>query len=64
VFLGEVGLAGEVRPQASSAPHQEISRLGFRRVLVPAGNCPVSGAPADLDIVGLKSVEQLLDVIF
>jgi hypothetical protein len=33
-------------------------------VLVPAGNCPVPDAPPDLDIVGLKSVEQLLDVIF
>ena len=65
VFLGEVGLAGEVRP-ASQLPLRikEISRLGFRRVLVPAGNCPVPDAPPDLDIVGLKSVEQLLDVIF
>jgi DNA repair protein RadA/Sms len=65
VFLGEVGLAGEVRP-ASQLPLRikEISRLGFRRVLVPAGNCPVPDAPKDLDIVGLKSVEQLLDVIF
>jgi len=65
VFLGEVGLAGEVRP-ASQLPLRikEISRLGFRRVLAPSANCPVSGAPPDLDIVGLKNVEQLLDVIF
>jgi DNA repair protein RadA/Sms len=65
VFLGEVGLAGEVRP-ATQLPLRikEISRLGFRRVLVPSANCPVEGAPPELDVVGLKSVEQLLDVIF
>jgi DNA repair protein RadA/Sms len=65
VLLGEVGLAGEVRP-ASQLPLRikEISRLGFRRALVPAGNCPVPEAPKELEIVGLESVEQLLNVIF
>lgn len=65
VLLGEVGLAGEVRP-ASQLPLRikEISRLGFRRALVPASNPPVLDAPPDLDIVGLKSVDELLDVVF
>ena len=37
VMLGEVGLAGEVRP-TSQLPLRvkEISRLGFKRVLLPA----------------------------
>jgi hypothetical protein len=32
--------------------------------MVPAGNCPVPEAPKELEIVGLESVEQLLNVIF
>jgi hypothetical protein len=31
---------------------------------VPFSNCPVPDAPPDIDIVGLKSVAQLLDVVF
>jgi len=45
VALGEVGLAGEVRPVgAITARLQEAARLGFRRALVPAGaSTTVSG---------------------
>jgi DNA repair protein RadA/Sms len=65
VFLGEVGLAGEVRP-AGQLPLRikEISRLGFRRVLVPAGSCPVPDGPPGLEVVGVESVARLLDVLF
>jgi DNA repair protein RadA/Sms len=65
VFLGEVGLAGEVRP-AGQLPLRikEIARLGFRRVLVPAGSCPVSECPPGLEVVGVESVARLLDVLF
>jgi DNA repair protein RadA/Sms len=38
VAIGEVGLAGEVRPIGGLAPRlQEAARLGFRRALIPAG---------------------------
>jgi DNA repair protein RadA/Sms len=64
-LLGEVGLAGEVRPaQQLPLRIKEISRLGFRRALVPAGNCPVEGAPAELEIVGVKNVDRLMELIF
>jgi DNA repair protein RadA/Sms len=64
-FIGEVGLAGEVRP-ARQLPLRikEIHRLGFRRALVPAGNCPVDDAPPELEIVGLSNVAELSELIF
>ena len=38
VAIGEVGLAGEVRPVGGlTARLAEAARLGFRRALVPAG---------------------------
>jgi DNA repair protein RadA/Sms len=50
VALGEVGLAGEVRPVGALAGRlQEAARLGFRRALVPAG--------AGVQIAGITAVE-------
>jgi DNA repair protein RadA/Sms len=50
VALGEVGLAGEVRPVgALTGRLQEAARLGFRRALVPAG--------VDVTVAGIATVE-------
>ncbi|MDQ1685272.1 MAG: hypothetical protein QOC82_2009 [Frankiaceae bacterium] len=50
VALGEVGLAGEVRPVSALAGRlQEAARLGFRRALVPAG--------ADVSVSGITTIE-------
>jgi DNA repair protein RadA/Sms len=50
VALGEVGLAGEVRPVgALTARLQEAARLGFRCALVPAG--------VDVSVPGIRTVE-------
>jgi len=65
VFIGEVGLAGEVRPaQQLPLRIKEISRMGFERAMVPAGNGPVADAPSDLEIVGVKNLEELMNFIF
>ena len=49
VAVGEVGLAGEVRPVRGVARRlAEAARLGFRRALVPADPGPV---PPGLDVV-------------
>jgi DNA repair protein RadA/Sms len=64
-LVGEVGLSGEVRPAPQLALRiKEISRLGFRRALVPAGNCPVPDAPAELSIIGVRNVDKLMELIF
>lgn len=49
VAVGEVGLAGEVRPvSAVAARLQEAARLGFRRALVPAG--------VDANVAGITTI--------
>jgi DNA repair protein RadA/Sms len=65
VFIGEVGLAGEVRSAQQIAPRvKEIARLGFQRVVVPAGNCPVNDAPDHLEVVGIRNISELMELIF
>jgi len=52
VAIGEVGLAGEVRPVGTIGPRlTEASRLGFRTALVPRG-CSVSIAGIEVREVG------------
>jgi DNA repair protein RadA/Sms len=65
VFIGEVGLAGEVRhAQHVSLRVKEITRLGFARAIVPKGNCPVPDAPEGLEIVGISNISELMELIF
>lgn len=65
VFIGEVGLAGEVRA-AQQVPLRvkEIARMGFERAVVPSGNLPIDDAPSDLEIVGLHNLSELMELIF
>ncbi len=65
VFIGEVGLAGEVRA-AQQVPLRvkEIARMGFERAVVPSGNLPIDDAPSDLEIVGLHNPSELMELIF
>jgi len=57
-----VGLAGEVRG-ASQAPLRlkEAAQMGFRRVVLPAGNCSPADAPDGCELVGVRSVTEALD---
>jgi len=43
---------------------KEVSRLGFRRAIVPSGNCPIEEAPDGLEIVGISKVDELMELIF
>ena len=65
LLFGEVGLAGEVR--AVSRPElrvKEAARLGFDRCLLPAGNLKGLSAPKGLDLIAVRSVNEMLDVLF
>lgn len=65
VLVGEVGLAGEVRPAQQVALRvKEVARLGFERAVVPSGNCPVPEAPKELEIVGVSNISQMMELIF
>ena len=58
IFLGEIGLGGEIRPSGAFERRiAEAARLGFRRVFGAArGASQVSG----VSMVGLEHVEQLV----
>ena len=65
VFVGEVGLSGEVRrAQQASVRLKEAARLGFRRAFLPAGNCPVDDAPEGIEVVALGDVAGLMEQLF
>jgi DNA repair protein RadA/Sms len=64
VLLGEVGLAGEVR--AVSQPEirlVEAARLGFTRALVPAATARLAAAPPGIEVCGVETVAEALDLL-
>ncbi|MFQ5791905.1 MAG: magnesium chelatase domain-containing protein, partial [Acidobacteriota bacterium] len=68
VLLGELGLAGEVRPAQQVALRvREAARMGFQKVLLPAGNLPLAGeaeAAGSMQTVGVRNVSEALDWLF
>jgi len=63
IIFGEVGLAGEIRPVPSGQERIiEAAKHGFKRAIVPIGNVPKGGI-SGMEIVGVKSLQQALDVI-
>jgi DNA repair protein RadA/Sms len=64
VVFGEVGLAGEVRATAQAALRaREAAQLGFSRCVLPDGCLSAADAPADLEIVGVRTVAEALDAL-
>lgn len=52
VAVGEVGLAGEIRPVTGTTRRlAEAARLGFVRAVVPAGSVEAGTAPAGMEIL-------------
>ena len=58
LFVGEIGLGGEIRPTAGLERRMnEAARLGFRRVF---GSSRSEARVAGISLVGLEHVEQLV----
>ena len=58
LFLGEVGLGGEIRPVAGVERRlAEAARQGFRRVFL--SNRSKGGGTTDLELVGLEGIGEL-----
>ena len=59
LFLGEVGLGGEIRPVAGVERRlAEAARQGFRRVFLSARSRGTTGA-GDLEVIGLEGIGEL-----
>ena len=64
VFLGEVGLGGELRPISQLERRlAEAARMGFRRALVPARSAQTRSA-SGLQLVAVPTVRELVAQLF
>jgi len=63
VFVGEVGLTGEVRRVSRIEQRvQEAAKLGFQRVIIPKANIGGWNAPSGVELVGVENVYEALQV--
>ena len=63
-MFGEVGLAGEVRGTTRAALRvKEASQLGFTRCVMPHTNQPASPGDGDVELVGVRTVEEALEAL-
>lgn len=62
-IIGEVGLTGEVRRVSRIEQRvQEAAKLGFERVILPQNNLGGWKGPKGIELVGVSSVSQALQV--
>lgn len=65
VLCGEVGLAGEVRAAGQVEMRvREAERLGFQRFIMPKGNLERLGLKSKMKLVGVATIQELLDIVF
>ncbi|CAG0906206.1 unnamed protein product [Cyprideis torosa] len=65
VLCGEVGLAGEVRAAGQMEMRvSEAERLGFQRFLMPKANLDRLHASFNIDIQGVSTIQDVLQVLF
>ena len=63
VVFGEVGLLGEIRSVSQAdARAREAAALGFSRLIVPQANA--AEVRADVEVIGVRRVEEFLAAIF
>lgn len=61
VFLGEIGLSGELRSVPRlDARMREAAKLGFRRALIPRASHQEDAADAGLEVIRARSVAEAL----
>jgi DNA repair protein RadA/Sms len=64
IFLGEIGLGGELRAIGQIERRlAEAARMGFNRAYLPRRAVPVR-PPAGLEVVGLRDVGELMERLF
>ncbi len=64
VFIGEVGLAGEIRGVPQIAPRlNEAEKLGFRQAIIPQVNTRDLPPAGDLEVTGVKTLDHALRLL-
>lgn len=65
LFLGEVGLTGEIRAVSHiEIRAKEAQRLGFKKCFLPQSNLKKFNIKLPLEFIGLKTVDELTDFLF
>ncbi len=65
VVLGEVGLTGEVRAISHADIRvAEIKKMGFTKCIVPQSNMKRMTDISEIDIMGVKSVSEAMEILF
>ena len=63
VYIGEVGLTGEVRGVSRIEQRvREAVKLGFTRAIVPTKNLRGWQPPADVQVIGVETVQEAFQV--
>ena len=63
IFIGEVGLTGEVRRVSRIEQRvQEAAKLGFKRVICPQKNLDGWVVPNTIQVIGVNTVQEALNV--
>jgi len=64
-IFGEVGLGGEVRGVSQSEVRvKEAARLGFKRCLLPTQNEEKLKRPEGIELIGVRTVREAMEVLF
>jgi DNA repair protein RadA/Sms len=65
VLLGELSLSGDSRPVSQAQPRvREAAAMGFRKCILPAGNLPLIDSVEGIELIPLKTVSQISDLLF
>ena len=65
VYIGEIGLTGEVRGVSRIEQRvMEAKKLGFKRVIIPEKNCKGWNKPSGIEVIGVQTVAEALDIAF
>ena len=66
VVMGEVGLTGEVRMVGRTDLRvREAAALGFKRVVIPAGNLAgLKIGQVAIEVIGVNNVQEAMEAVF
>ncbi|CAH1855337.1 DNA repair protein RadA [Convivina praedatoris] len=63
VFIGEIGLTGEIRSVADIESRlKEARKLGFQRAIVPKNNLSGAELPEGLQVLGVTTLKEALQI--
>ncbi len=65
IFLGEVGLGGEVRPVAQTERRlTEAAKMGFTSAYVAERSVPARGTTRDIRAIGVRGIGEMFEKLF